>query len=67
MVKVTATTISEGVAMLANWVFISDRTKSNLISNTGFQALSYSAKKTASRPWMMRCSVNVKSRPSTRV
>jgi hypothetical protein len=56
-VKDAATTISLGVAMLANWGFISERTYSNSSFCTGAQALAYSSKVTFSRPWMMRCSV----------
>ena len=67
MVKVTDTITSEGVAMLANWVFISERTYSNFSGYTGAQAFWYSSKTTPRMPWMMRCSVAVKSRPSTRV
>jgi hypothetical protein len=53
--------------MLANWVFISERTYSNFSGYTGAQAFWYSSKTTPRMPWMMRCSVAVKSRPSTRV
>ena len=49
-VKVVETTISEGVAMLANCEFISERTYSKVIEYTGFQALLYSAKVTLSKP-----------------
>ena len=65
--KLVATTTSEGVAMLANCEFISERTYSSCSLNTGAQARAYSVNTTSSMPWMMRCSVGVKSRPSTRV
>ena len=66
-VKLVDTTISEGVAMLANCEFISERIYLKLILNTGSHALLYSVKTMLSKPWIMRCSVAVKSRPSTRV
>src|SRR5574343_596888 len=66
-VKDVETTISEGVAILANCEFISERMYSNVMSYTGFHDFEYSVNTTLSKPWMMRCSVGVKSRPSTRV
>src|SRR5215471_7146058 len=66
MRKLVTTTTSLGVAIFANWVLISERTCSNLISCTGFQEFSRSSKTIASMRWMMRCSVGVKSRPSMR-
>src|SRR5262245_23485762 len=67
MLNVVTTTISEGVAMLANCVCISERTYSNWIGCTGSHAFFISSNTTCSIFWMIRCSVCVKSRPSTRV
>jgi hypothetical protein len=67
MLKVLTTTTSVGVAILANWVFISERTYSKRMGKMASQALRISSNTTSSIFLMMRCSVGVKSRPSTRM